>query len=424
MDSGDWSNHMVLRPDKAGPLVLIRFLLYNYMAEDAFIECPKGKENENLKRKWLIVLSLIGQIFFLLVDKPLKIFGAAIEWFLNFLSANQNFRGLLLNLLRGKLVKPHRKSATYMTVLGHLDKRVKLDRNLSPGDDKYSRALCAMAAKVAYENKAFISTTVTKDWEMDFIRFYKFFNFSQMKPTTEAYMFMDNKNKDTEVVVVAFRGTEPFDGYAWSTDLDISWYEYPGMGKVHGGFMKALGLLENGSWPKEIHRNKERGSAYYKIRRKLRKLLLNNRKRKFIVTGHSLGGALAILFIAILAFHDEKSLLKKLEGVYTFGQPRVGDEDFSIFMQNKIKDFHINYQRIVYSSDIVPRVPSDDPTLMFKHFGNCIYYNSLYKAKVCIYLFVTLLMILYNIYIYIFFFFFFQSQDYYRLRNLKLKSIL
>ncbi|KAH7520183.1 hypothetical protein FEM48_Zijuj08G0117300 [Ziziphus jujuba var. spinosa] len=201
-----------------------------------------------------------------------------------------------------------------MTVAGHLD---KLDRNLSPGDEKYNRALCAMAAKVAYENKAFISTTVTKDWEMDFIRFYKFFN----SYYTEAYMFMDNKNKDNEVVVVAFRGTEPFDGYAWSTDLDISWYEYPGMGKVHGGFMKALGLLENGSWPKEIHRNKERGSAYYKIRRKLRKLLLNNKKRKFIVTGHSLGGALAILFIAILAFHDEKSLLKKLKGFIHLDNP-------------------------------------------------------------------------------------------------------
>ncbi|KAK1287117.1 hypothetical protein QJS10_CPB19g01744 [Acorus calamus] len=191
-------------------------------------------------------------------------------------------------------------------------------------------------------------------------------------------MCRDNSS-DEELIVVAFRGTEPFDAVAWCTDIDFSWYHLPDVGKVHGGFMKALGLQKHKGWPKEIKQQKGRVYAYYAIRERLRHLLRENEKAKFIVTGHSLGGALAVLFPTVLAIHEEEWILERLEGVYTFGQPRVGDEKLGEFVIGRLGG---RYFRFVYNNDMVPRLPYDDSTLLFKHFGTCVYYDVIYKGKI------------------------------------------
>lgn len=192
---------------------------------------------------------------------------------------------------------------------------------------------------------------------------------------------MQDTKSEPNLIVVGFRGTEPFDADQWRTDLDISWYELPDVGKVHGGFMRALGVQNNNGWPKEIVQTEHR-YAYYTIREKLRAMLEANEDAKFILTGHSLGGALAILFAAVLTFHDEAWLLDRLEGVYTFGQPRVGDHKFGEYMKDMLRKYDVRYLRYVYCNDMVPRVPYDDKNLFFKHFGPCLYFNSLYLGQV------------------------------------------
>ncbi|KAK9231214.1 hypothetical protein WN943_021446 [Citrus x changshan-huyou] len=359
-------NYMILRPEEMSWWDLFSILCNRDFGHKKMVEFPVGKE-ENLRRRWLIFISLLGQKVLQIMAKPMLWFGSVFE--------------MGLNILSNEVVVPERSSEMFLSVVGNLDKRVQLDKNINHGDTRYYAMLCAMASKLSYENKAVVETTVRDCWKMQLLGYYDFYNEFQRKCTTQGFMFHD-KTADPDVIVIAFRGTELFDADAWCTDIDISWFELHSMGKIHGGFMKALGLLTGRGWPEEIEQDDDRPLAYYIIREKLRQLLKTNNKTKFVLTGHSLGGALAILFPAVLALHKETFLLKRLEGVYTFGQPRVGDEEFKKFMEKQLHDYGIKYLRFVYGHDLIPRLPSDDSTFLFKHFGTCIYYNSSYEGKI------------------------------------------
>ncbi|GLT50148.1 hypothetical protein SLA2020_236550 [Shorea laevis] len=372
-------NYLILRTDEVSVLDLLRILLNGELEKKAFVECPLGKEENYRRRRWLIFMSLLGQKFLRHCATCMAWIGAKFEMWLNLVSSNGNIFVLFLNFLRGNVVKPHSESENFLSFVGHVDTRVDLDKNIKPEDRRYYEALAVMAAKLSYENEAFVKKTVRDCWKMELLGYYNFWNDYQGKKTTEGFMFYD---QESDTVVVAFRGTEVFDADAWSTDIDISWYELPQMGKIHGGFMKALGLVMSQGWPSNVEPNDDRPLAYYTIREKLREVLTRNNETKFIMAGHSLGGALAVLFPAVLALHEETSLLQRLEGVYTFGQPRVGNEDFKSFMENQIDIHRFKYFRFVYCNDIVPRLPTDDSTFLFKHFGTCLYYDSFYKAKV------------------------------------------
>ena len=59
--------------------------------------------------------------------------------------------------------------------------------------------------------------------------------------STQLFIFTD-KAQDAKAIVVAWRGTEPFNAFDWSSDIDFSWYHVKNVGNVHVGFMEALGL--------------------------------------------------------------------------------------------------------------------------------------------------------------------------------------
>ncbi|KAG8072533.1 hypothetical protein GUJ93_ZPchr0006g45506 [Zizania palustris] len=384
-DGDDFSSDfMVLRPDRGGLCDLAHLLWSGKVADNAAVDCPIGTEIAGWRRRWAVFISLVAQMLLLWAKKPVALLGKATEYWMNLLTENGGgVLMLIANALQGKVKVPDRTSINYRSCIGLLDTRIELDKKIKPEDSNYHAALSIMAAKLAYENELVVKCVVQNNWQMNFLGYYNCWNEFQEEYTTQAFMLAD-KAADARLAVVAFCGTKPFDTEQWCADVDFSWYELPGVGKVHGGFMKALGLQKNGGWPKEPAGGGGGGKpfAYYAIRERLRAFLDENPRARFVVAGHSLGGALAILFPTVLAHHKEDAILSRLHGVYTFGQPRVGDEGLGRFMDKYLEQPTSRYFRFVYCNDIVPRVPYDDSTLLFKHFGTCLYFDSFYKGQV------------------------------------------
>ena len=136
--------------------------------------------------------------------------------------------------------------------------------------------------------------------------------------------------------VVAFRGTEA-KVRDWLTDLRCV-PRVSGEEKVHTGFLEAF--------------SEERGAEQETVEEAIKSILVehgngpdDDGRRPFplYLTGHSLGGALALL--------ATKRLAPNVDGAcYTFGAPRIANYEYFRFVKTPVF-------RIVNSSDIVPRVP-------------------------------------------------------------------
>ena len=162
-------------------------------------------------------------------------------------------------------------------------------------------------------------------------------------------------------IIVAFRGTEPEAIEDWATDLKAKKTGGPFGGRVHRGFKRALSVVwENYDLPG--------GKVFVGMEttiKRFQKQLLNTHKRigpSLWFTGHSMGAALATLATADLV--EDGHIV---QGLYTFGSPRVGDERFSDAFDVK---FNRHY-RMVNNNDIVTRVPTR--SMGYRHCGNFWY---------------------------------------------------
>lgn len=150
------------------------------------------------------------------------------------------------------------------------------------------------------------------------------------------------QRKSDAVTVVAFRGSEPEDPSDIFADADFAladWRDANGsaMGRVHEGF--ACVARDN--------------PIFQRIKTHLDGLPAGDR---VLITGHSLGAALATLLASWLPTAQ----------LYSFGSPRVGNDAFAAAMRGR------TVMRYVNCCDIVPRVPPRE-VLGYAHIGNLIY---------------------------------------------------
>jgi triacylglycerol lipase len=111
-------------------------------------------------------------------------------------------------------------------------------------------------------------------------------------------------------------------------------------------------------------------AAFKRVEAPLRELLEKSGEKPIYLTGHSLGGALAL--VASAALGGDPARGDRIAAVYTFGAPRVGQRNFSEIVKAP-------HYRVVNSGDLVPLVPptwlrgyahTGTPILLKKHLNH------------------------------------------------------
>lgn len=151
------------------------------------------------------------------------------------------------------------------------------------------------------------------------------------------------RNDATQTAIVSFRGTEtPED---WLKDFDalaLPFPDIPTAGLVHQGFDAVYQTIRD-SVIAGVDAAKVNATSMW-------------------ITGHSLGGAIAILAAIDFAKNAVPPLVSQL---YTFAGPRVGDDTFKALFDATVPVCY----RVVNRWDIVPQLP---PPPLFIHTGQAI----------------------------------------------------
>lgn len=215
--------------------------------------------------------------------------------------------------------------------------------------------------------------------------------------------------KEPNWVLVVFRGTTPNPQRGFFRESKINsragqvvWKDCPYENieaKVHAGYANAYAIV----------RERVERDVVERVKRKIRELEEQKEESKtmpprIVVTGHSLGGAMATLCAARLGNSEEIKKLGAKVSLISFGQPRVGDANFKTLFEKKKENANNNednycmdgYLRIVNEQDVFARVPPKSGiwipedvletslsssidakqwTYQYEHAGDCVWYR-------------------------------------------------
>ena len=157
-------------------------------------------------------------------------------------------------------------------------------------------------------------------------------------------------NEPNDAIFVAFRGSENIQN--WINNIRISKVNpYPEFAdiSVEKGFYVSYQNIKP------------------QIESNVRVLSEKHNTNSIMVTGHSLGGAMASLMVfdVLNGVYDNVNLLP----FFTFGSPRVGNNEFV----SKMNSYKSQMFRVTHYYDIVPHVPEE--VLGYLHIPNEVWYN-------------------------------------------------
>lgn len=188
----------------------------------------------------------------------------------------------------------------------------------------------ALASQLAYSERAAIEAKAKGDWGFDVVKNYA----APSGSFSDTQAFLAARG---DMVLLAFRGTEPENIRDWLTDGNALLVPTP-MGYLHNGFWSAFKTVES-----TILQDLKTDAAI--------------RGKPLWLTGHSLGAALSTILAASCTVAG-----LTIAGHYNFGSPRVGDSSFKNFYNERCASATF---RFVNNNDIVPRVPPRE--LLYSH---------------------------------------------------------
>jgi hypothetical protein len=161
------------------------------------------------------------------------------------------------------------------------------------------------------------------------------------KASSQVVVVLDN---DEEEILVSFRGTIN-NVQQWASDLDTVYTKWYGSGKVHRGFYDRFNEIK---------------SPTLTFLKKAQQQLPDG---DIVISGHSMGGAVATLFASYL-----KDFMKITpDYIYTYGSPRVGDGTFAKYID---KQFGDRIVRVMNEWDMVSDLP---PMILdYRHTGKLV----------------------------------------------------
>jgi hypothetical protein len=231
-----------------------------------------------------------------------------------------------------------------------------------------ARTFATVMANHGFKNSNFVSVNVTNP---------------ALLVDSKALLIQSQHEKiSRRLVILCFRGSEPQNAVNWMTDVSARQQALYSEGYVHAGFHRALVVL----WPmlRPLIEAASKGqnicaaaastveptlgitcvsTTSEQSEQQPQKISLDAdsdsaAQLAFYLCGHSLGGALAALAGAYLYMNHPMvrglKLLDHLRGVYTYGQPMIGDSIFAARFHDSLGK---NLFRHVFKRDIVPHMP-------------------------------------------------------------------